>query len=161
MARRRAESLGLVKLEHVVVTPESAPLIMFGSAASGEVEALLQARGIAIETTSYAHETGDGALILTPGYRGLEAGEVVALPLIEGPGITGLPCDERGFIPIDDRARVRTRRTSTQPVTERHSRSSRAASPPSKRMQRRSRSPRNSAHRWTRSRSGRCCEASS
>ena len=88
------------------MTPESAPLIMFGSAASGEVEALLRARGIAIETSTYAHEAGDGALILTPGDRPLEAGDVVALPLIEGPGVAGLPCDEHGFIPIDDHARV-------------------------------------------------------
>ena len=36
----------------------------------------------------------------------LEAGAVVALPLIGGPGIEGLPCDEHGFIPIDDHARV-------------------------------------------------------
>ena len=30
MARRRAENLGLHDLEHVVISPESAPLIMFG-----------------------------------------------------------------------------------------------------------------------------------
>ena len=106
MARRRAEALGLVELEHVVVTPESAPLIMFGSTASGEVEALLRARGIAIETSCYAHEAEDGSLLLTPGDRRVDAGELVALPLVEGPGIAGLPCDEHGFIPIDDHARV-------------------------------------------------------
>ena len=47
-----------------------APLIMFGSVASGEVEALLQARGIAIETSAYARETENGALVLTPGIAG-------------------------------------------------------------------------------------------
>lgn len=101
MARRRAQSLGLSELEHVVVTPESSPLIMFGSIASGEVETLLRARGIAIETGTYAHEADDGPLVLTPGDRRLEAGDLVALPVIEGPGIAGLPCDEHGFIPID------------------------------------------------------------
>ena len=106
MARRRAESLGLVELEHVVVTPESGPLIMFGSAASGEVEALLRARGIAVETGAYARETQGDSLILTPGGRRLEVGGLVALPLMEGPGIAGLPADEHGFIPIDDHARV-------------------------------------------------------
>jgi sulfide:quinone oxidoreductase len=106
MARRRAETLGLVQLEHLVVTPESAPLIMFGSAASGEVQALLRARRIAIETSTHAHDAGDGPLTLTPGDRRLEAGDIVALPLIEGPGIAGLPCDVHGFIPIDDHARV-------------------------------------------------------
>ena len=106
MARRRAEALGLAQLEHVVVTPESAPLIMFGTAASGEVETLLGARGIAVETSSYANEAGDGPLVLTPGDRRLDAGELVSLPRMEGPGIAGLPCDEHGFIPIDDHARV-------------------------------------------------------
>ena len=106
MARTRAESLGLGELEFVVVTPESGPLIMFGSAASAEVGALLEGRGIAVETASYAREDTDGALILTPGRRRLETGGLIALPLIDGPGIEGLPADEHGFIPIDDNARV-------------------------------------------------------
>ncbi len=106
MARTRAEALGLVDLEFLVVTPESGPLIMFGSAPSAEVEALLRGRRIAIETGSYAHEAEDGTLILTPGDRLLEAGDLIALPLIEGPGIAGLPADQHGFIPIDDNARV-------------------------------------------------------
>ena len=106
MARRRAESLGLVELEHVVVTPESAPLIMFGSAASGEVEALLRARGIAIETGAYARETEDGALVLTPGVAASRPAMSSRFLVLEGPAIPGLPSDEHGFIPIDDHARV-------------------------------------------------------
>jgi sulfide:quinone oxidoreductase len=106
MARRRAEDLRISDLELVVVTPESAPLTMFGSAASGEVEALLRARGIAVETSTYAREAGHDSLTLTPGDRRLDAGGIVALPLIVGPGIAGLPCDEQGFIPIDNHARV-------------------------------------------------------
>ena len=106
MARRRAESLGLHDVEHVVITPESGPLIMFGRAASGEVDALLRGRGIAIETGAYAREADDGSLILTPGDRPLDAGEVVALPVVEGPGVEGLPSDDHGFLPIDEHARV-------------------------------------------------------
>lgn len=106
MARRRAESLGLSDLEQVVITPEQAPLIAFGSAASEEVGGLLRGRGIGLETGSYAREAEDGSLVLAPGDRRLEVGEIVALPLMEGPGIAGLPCDEHGFIPIDDHARV-------------------------------------------------------
>jgi sulfide:quinone oxidoreductase len=106
MSRRRAEGLGLGKLEHVVVTPESAPLIMFGSQPSAEVRALLQGRRIAVETESYVREAPDGALVLSPGGRPLDAGEMVALPVIEGPGIPGLPADEQGFLPIDEHARV-------------------------------------------------------
>jgi sulfide:quinone oxidoreductase len=106
MARRRAEALGLADLELVLVTPESAPLIMFGSAASTEVDALLRARRIAVETSAYARDDGDGVLLLSPGDRRLEAGGIVALPLIEGPAIPGVPADDHGFIPIDEHARV-------------------------------------------------------
>ena len=53
------------------------------------------------------HETDDKALVLTPGNRPLEADAVIALPLLEGPSIPGLPSDAKGFIPIDEHARVR------------------------------------------------------
>jgi sulfide:quinone oxidoreductase len=58
-------------------------------------------------TGARAHEDDRGALILSPGDRRLEATDVVALPAIEGPAIPGLPADERGFLPIDEHARVR------------------------------------------------------
>jgi sulfide:quinone oxidoreductase len=106
MARRRAEALGLSDLEQVVITPEPSPLIAFGSTASEEVEALLRGRGIAVEAGSYAREADDGALVLSPGDRRVEVGQIVALPAMEGPRIAGLPSDEQGFIPIDDHARV-------------------------------------------------------
>jgi sulfide:quinone oxidoreductase len=67
---------------------------------------MLRARGIGIESSAYARESEDGALILTPAQRRLEVGEIVALPLLEGPRIAGLPADRRGFIPIDNYARV-------------------------------------------------------
>jgi sulfide:quinone oxidoreductase len=44
--------------------------------------------------------------VLTPGGRRLEASEIVALPLLEGPAISGLPGNDEGFMPIDDHARV-------------------------------------------------------
>jgi sulfide:quinone oxidoreductase len=43
---------------------------------------------------------------LTPSTEHLEAASVIALPLIDGPRIRGLPADDNGFIPIDDCARV-------------------------------------------------------
>jgi sulfide:quinone oxidoreductase len=52
-------------------------------------------------------ESPEGELTLSPGERALKAACVIALPLIEGPAIPGLPADENGFIPIDDHARVR------------------------------------------------------
>jgi sulfide:quinone oxidoreductase len=106
MSRRRAEELRLDELEFVVVTPESAPLIMFGPLASQAVAELLGARGIQVIARAWVREADDGRLTATPGPGRLEASRVVALPVLEGPAIAGLPGDEHGFIPIDEHARV-------------------------------------------------------
>ena len=107
MAQRRALELGLDDVRITVVTPEETPLAIFGPAASEAVSALLLARGIEVEAGVFAHEGEGGELILTPGDRRVNAAEVVALPVMEGPAIAGLPKDDGGFIPIDEHARVR------------------------------------------------------
>ena len=107
MTQRRAVELRLEEVQLTIVTPEQAPLAIFGPAASDAVAQLLAARGIEVEAGVHAQEGEDGELILTPGDRHLEVVAVVALPAMEGPAIAGLPQDERGFIPIDDHARVR------------------------------------------------------
>jgi sulfide:quinone oxidoreductase len=107
MTERRARSPVDKSVTCVVVTPESAPLIMFGPAASYAVTTLLEARRIELETGVYAHESDQGELVLTPGGRRLDASRIVALPVIDGPAIAGLPTDDKGFIPIDEHARVR------------------------------------------------------
>jgi len=106
MTQRRAREQGK-DMQIVVITPEDAPLIMFGSAASDEVRRLLEGRGIAVEAGAHVRELDDGTLHLTPGDRRVEASATVALPRIEGPRIGGLPADEGGFIPINQHARVR------------------------------------------------------
>ncbi len=45
-------------------------------------------------------------MVLTPGERVLAADAVVALGELDGPGVAGLPCDERGFVSIDECCRV-------------------------------------------------------
>ena len=104
MTERRARETGQ-EVELEVITPEDSPLILFGAIASGAVAALLRARGIAVETGSYVHRP-NGELVVDPGGRSVRAGALVALPLIEGPAIPGLPSDDKGFIPIDEQARV-------------------------------------------------------
>jgi sulfide:quinone oxidoreductase len=107
MSRRRAEELGMRELALTVVTPETAPLIIFGTVASEAVASLLAARGIEVETATRAHESEDGELILSPGDRRLDAEAILALPEMIGPEIPGLPADDRGFIPIDENALVK------------------------------------------------------
>jgi sulfide:quinone oxidoreductase len=89
-----------------LVTPESAPLAVFGRPASEAVRALLEARGIAFHGGVHARELDDGTLALAPGDEELRAAAVVALPRLEGPRIPGVPADRDGFIPIDQHARV-------------------------------------------------------
>jgi sulfide:quinone oxidoreductase len=105
MARRRADETGRHDIEYTIVTPEAAPLAIFGSAPSNAVAEVLDARGIGFEGGTYVHEE-DGRLVETPGGRPLEATRVVSLPTLEGPAIAGLPSDDGGFIPIDRHARV-------------------------------------------------------
>ena len=105
MAQRRAVELGLGEVEFTLVTPEEAPLAIFGPAASEAVSTLLEVRGIEFEAGTLVHEE-NGELVLTPGDRRLDAAEIVALPAMAGPAIAGLPADEGGFIPIDEHARV-------------------------------------------------------
>ena len=104
MSERRAAELDLdVELE--VVTPEAAPLVMFGRMVSDAVAELLRTRGIAVRAGAYATQAG-GAISLSPGEERLDAGAVVALPVLHGPHLRGVSSDEHGFIPIDEWAKV-------------------------------------------------------
>ncbi len=105
MAERRARELALA-MRITIVTPEPDPLIVFGRLPSDAVASLLTTRGIEVRTSARAHEEAGGAIVLDPGDEHLDAGAVVALPELGGPGVPGLPADERGFLPIDEHARV-------------------------------------------------------
>jgi sulfide:quinone oxidoreductase len=106
MSQRRALELGR-DARLVIVTPEEAPLAIFGHAASAGVRELLAARGIAFEGSSSVRERNGDELVVSPRDRRIAANEVLALPVMEGPAIKGLPTDEEGFIPIDEHAQVR------------------------------------------------------
>jgi sulfide:quinone oxidoreductase len=83
-----------------LVTPEREPLWIFGEAAGAALRELLSERGVELRTqTRVAHLTDD-VLWLESG-RALIADTVISLPFLEGPRISGLPCNEEGFIPTD------------------------------------------------------------
>ena len=90
-----------------VVTREPAPLAVFGPGPSAAVRDLLRARGIELFTDSIVREVGPEGIKLSPGDRALGPAEAVALPVMEGPAIEGLPSDEAGFIPVDEHSRVK------------------------------------------------------
>ena len=105
MAERRARQLSL-EVRITIVTPEPEPLSVFGHIASDAVSSLLETRGIEVRSGARAHEGADGSIVLDPGHERLDAGAVVSLPELYGSALPGLPADERGFIPIDEQARV-------------------------------------------------------
>ena len=78
-----------------LITHERAPMEVFGPGASDELVGLLDDAGVVLEAGTRVEES-------PPAYD-----RVVALPLIEGPGIHGVPCDAHGFVEIDPYGLVR------------------------------------------------------
>lgn len=106
MARRRTLERGMdVKI--AIITPESAPLAIFGPTASAAVGELLRARRVDIFPGSTVRSIDEGGITVSPGDRALGPAEAIALPVMEGPAIDGLPADSEGFIPVDDHGRVK------------------------------------------------------
>src|SRR3989442_7847126 len=96
---------GTRNVEILLVTPEDRPLGLFGPAASDAIAELLALRGIEVEASVTPVRFVDGALAVLPERR-IEADAVVALPLLHGPRIPGIPQDDRGFASIDEYAWV-------------------------------------------------------
>jgi sulfide:quinone oxidoreductase len=88
-----------------VVTPERDPLWVFGPAAGEALRRMLAERGIALLTNARAASVDEGGLRMVDGTR-LECDDVVALPTLEGPALTGLPADAHGFLPVDAHGQV-------------------------------------------------------
>jgi len=102
---RHAFEAGIEMPMHVV-TPEPAPLAIFGPAASAATAELLEEAGITLHTGSYASIERGGRITMMPGERRLNVARVVALPIVDGRAIPGVPSDEHGFVPTDDHGRV-------------------------------------------------------
>lgn len=96
-----------VKVSVTIVTPEEAPLAIFGIGASQAIAELLDENGISVITSAYAEVPSWDTVLVNPGDRRLQVDRVVALPELYGPAVRGLPAGEHGFIPIDPHAKVR------------------------------------------------------
>ncbi len=106
MTATRAEDSNIA-MQITIVTPEDAPLALFGEGASRAVQGLLDEHGIDIITSAYCEIPRTGQIEITPGERTLTADRVIALPELVGPSLPGLPEAENGFIPVDEHCRVR------------------------------------------------------
>ena len=95
----------LTHAELMVVTPEEQALGLFGEKASEAMALLLATRGIGLRTATAPVAFADGVLGLVGGGT-VAADAVVALPLLEGSPLGGIPQDEHGFVPTDEFGRV-------------------------------------------------------
>jgi len=105
MTARRAFDM-CVKVDVSIVTPEDAPLSIFGQGASIGVSQLLEEAGIVVHASSYLSGQGRGRTLL-PGARRFDAERIIALPRLIGPAVRGLPSVDEGFIPVTPYAEVR------------------------------------------------------
>lgn len=106
MTSAHLAELGVEHAELAIVTPEDAPLQLFGPHASDQVATLLAERRIAVKTGSYPIRFMGGKLTVAPG-DSIPADRVVSMPSYEGRRIDGIPSDQRGFVPVDELGRVR------------------------------------------------------
>jgi len=106
MTAARVREAGLDDAELTLVTPEDAPLGLFQGAGSAAVGERLASARVRFIGNAYAHDYDGRTLALAPGERRLDAERVVALPVLSGPSIGGVPGDPHGFIHVDERGRV-------------------------------------------------------
>jgi sulfide:quinone oxidoreductase len=83
-----------------IVTPEPAPLGVLRGPASDAVARRLEARGVRVLAGRTVAAYREGTLELAPDGPVVAADRVVALPVLTGPGVEGLPL-RRGFIAVD------------------------------------------------------------
>ena len=105
MTARETRSMGRDDVEITLITPESAPLALFGRAASGALADELAAAGIRVRTGVIARGDG-GNLVLEPSGEPFAADRIFAIPRLVGPRIAGVPADDAGFVIAGDDARV-------------------------------------------------------
>lgn len=99
------EDQGIEDVELTLVTPEQAPLEVFGSQASEATRELLAEKGIVLQVGKHVAPGGEGTLRLIP-EGALEVDRIVTLPRLVGPSIGGVKQTPDGFVPTDAHGRV-------------------------------------------------------
>jgi sulfide:quinone oxidoreductase len=105
LTRAHATAYGIADVRLAIVTPEEAPVSLFGTPASEALADLLAIQEIEVHTRSRSLAFENRRLTVEPGGI-LEADAAVALPVLEGPRVRGVPQGEDGFIPVDDLCRI-------------------------------------------------------
>jgi sulfide:quinone oxidoreductase len=105
MTAERADAMN-ASVEIAIVSPEPAPLALFGAGISDELAQLLAAAQITFHGAS-SGELERGTLTVRPSGIELHGARVVAMPILDGPQIAGLPSDPHGFVAVGEHGEVR------------------------------------------------------
>jgi sulfide:quinone oxidoreductase len=89
-----------------LITPEEAPLAMFGGPVSAAVAALLAEHAVDVYAGSLGAPGPEGSLQISPGGRRLAVDRIITLPRLVGPRTRGIPCGRDGFVRTDAHGRV-------------------------------------------------------
>jgi sulfide:quinone oxidoreductase len=106
---REVRGMGREDVEITLVTPEEAPLGLFGHEASAAVAAELESAGVRVEVGARA-ELRPGrptTVALHPSGRSFDVDRVIALPVIRPREIPGVPSGPDGFLDVDEHGRVK------------------------------------------------------
>ena len=107
MTAARAREMN-VDLSITLVTPEDAPLAIFGLEVSEAVGRVLEENGILTIPSGRCEVPEPGRVEIHPGSRLLHVDRIVALPELRGPALRGVSGDSTGgFIPVDAHGKVR------------------------------------------------------
>lgn len=107
MTAERAGSMGEEGLAVSLVTPEPAPMAALGDGASSAVAELLERARVRVYANARPQVPAQRRLLVTPEGPELDVARIVAMPRIEGRPIRNVPSAGSGFVPIDNRCRVR------------------------------------------------------
>lgn len=86
-------------IEATVLTPEAAPLEIFGAEASDATARLLAEADVKLICA--VHPEVESATVLRAGTHWVEADRIVSLPTLMGPRLHGVACDTHGFTLVD------------------------------------------------------------
>ncbi len=105
MGAAALEKGGATHTRITVVTPEDAPLEIFGIRASKQMMGLLEERGVEVLVDAHPVHFDGGRLRIAPGEE-IEADAVIGLPRLEGRRIEGIPHDPDGLIGVDEHGKA-------------------------------------------------------
>jgi sulfide:quinone oxidoreductase len=105
LAAAALERAGASGAKLTVLTPEDAPLGIFGRRVGEQMRELLAERGVELIADAHPVEFSEGRLRIAPGDP-VATEAVISLPRLEGRRIEGVPHDERDFVPVGEGGRV-------------------------------------------------------